>query len=243
MRQDHPILRKREELAASGRRGPWLALFDIDSTLMDTGPRNLAILEAALAAMPELEAAWLGLESEGRRLSPIPAFWNLGEHLRRAGIRDESLLGELMAFWRERFFTDEWLVHDRPYPGVAAFLGGLKAEGFAIAYLTGRHSSGMEAGTRSSFLAHGLPAGDGELFFFKPSFLMGDLEFKTSVRDRIKGLGSLVLSVDNEPANVNLFHRAFPEALSVWIDTVTAPQPEALLPGVERRGSEYFLDL
>ncbi len=243
MRRDHPILRKREELAAQGRGGPWLALFDIDSTLMDTLPRNLAILEAALAAMPALEAACRGLESGRSRPGPKPQFWNIGDYLRSLGMADEELLGALMSFWKERFFTDEWLVHDRPYPGVASFLGGLKAEGFALAYLTGRHSSGMEAGTRRSFLAHGLPAGDGELFFFKPSFTMGDLEFKTTVRDRLGGLGSLVLSVDNEPANVNLFHAAFPEALSVWIDTVTAPQPEALLPGALRRGSEFFLDL
>lgn len=222
------------ELEARGRRGPWLALFDIDSTLMDTTPRNVAILEAAARSIPTLGELL-------PRLDLVTPFWDIQEPLRRSGLAESSLLTQVKAFWRRRFFSDEWLDFDRPYPGVADFLSDLKAEGFALAYLTGRNSGGMELGTRRSFVRHGLPAGPSERFYFKPNFEMGDGEFKAGVRGDVAALGTLVVAVDNEPANANLFRTAFPEALVVWLDTVTSPEPENLLPGIERRGVDLFL--
>ncbi len=235
MRPDHPILARRSRLEAEGYRGPWLVLFDIDSTLMDTGERNIAILKAAREEMPALRAIWTRLDLE-------KPFWEITEPFRRAEVGDAEFLAEVKGFWRERFFTDEWLEHDRPYPGAAAFLRDLKDSGFELAYLTGRHSPGMERGTRQSFLEHGLPAGTEESFFFKPDFAMDDREFKASVCERISALGSLVAAIDNEPANVNLFRQAFPQALVIWVDTVTSPRPETLAPGIERAGVEVFLD-
>lgn len=234
MRADHPILLRRRALEAQGRSGPWVALFDIDSTLMDTGPRNVAILAEAFRTIPGL-GPW-----QSRILFDGQA-WNILEPLKRAGI-EEALLDQVQAFWAQRFFTDDWLVHDRPYPGTGRWLSELKAEGFRLAYLTGRHTRGMEAGTRRSFVEHGLPAGPDEPFFFKPTFEMGDRDFKASVCQAVAGLGTLVVTVDNEPANVNLFRRAFPDSLVVWINTVTSPEPEPLLPGIERVRPDFFLD-
>ncbi|HUX37642.1 MAG TPA: hypothetical protein VMV44_07020, partial [Rectinemataceae bacterium] len=85
-----------------------------------------------------------------------------------------------------------------------------------------------------------LPAGPEEHFFFKPDFAMEDEAFKASVCEGLHRLGSLVVTVDNEPANINLFHKAFPLALAVWLDTVTSPAPSILLPGIEKRGPELF---
>ena len=233
MRGDHPLLVRRKSLERRGHRSPWVALFDIDSTLMDTGPRNVAILEAAFEALPEL-SPWRS------RWDGTAQSWNVLEPLRRIGV-EESTLARVQAFWADRFFTDAWLVHDRPYPGVAEFLGELKAEGFRLAYLTGRHTGGMEAGTRKSFFEHGLPCGPEEHFLFKPTFTMSDGEFKEAACDRLSSLGTVVVSVDNEPANVNLFRRRFPEAQVVWVDTVTSPDPEPLAPGVDRADVGYFL--
>jgi len=234
MRPDHPILVHRTKLEARGHRHPWVALFDIDSTLMDTGPRNVAILSAAFDDIPDL-ARWRPLW-DGTAVS-----WNVLEPLRRLGVDDE-VLSQVREFWQQRFFTDEWLVHDRPYPGAAPFLHGLKAQGFLLAYLTGRHTHGMEAGTRKSFVDHGLPGGPDEVFFFKPTFEMDDRDFKEAACAEVASLGTVVVSVDNEPANVNLFRQVFPDALVVWLDTVTSPHPEALAPGIDRSPPSFFLD-
>jgi hypothetical protein len=234
MKPNHPVLVHRRQLESRGHRGPWVALFDIDSTLMDTGPRNTAILKAALDEVPGM-GVWKGrVPVEGRS-------WNVLGPLRDAGV-EESLLSQVQAFWAQRFFTDAWLIHDTPYPGVAEFLRDLKAEGFRLAYLTGRHTEGMEHGTRKSFLDHGLPAGPEEIFFFKPTFEMGDRDFKESVCHGVAALGTLVYTVDNEPANCNLFRKRFPEALVDWVDTVTSPHPEPLVAGIGLRTPDLFLD-
>lgn len=234
VRFDHPVLLHRELLKRKGRQGPWVALFDIDSTLMDTAPRNAAILEAAHDSVAGLET-WRG------RLTVDAGDWGILEPLKRAGIDDQALFARLQKFWTDRFFSNEWLVHDRPYPGVPGFLSALKAEGFLLAYLTGRDTNGMEGGTRKSFLDHGLPAGSQEVFFFKPSFEMGDREFKASALNSVADLGTLVAAVDNEPANVNLLRAKFSEAQVIWIDTLTSPEPEVLDKGIDKSGLDFFL--
>ena len=235
MRVDHSILNHRKHLERQGKSGPWIVLFDIDSTLMDTAPRNAAIVDAAYTEVPGLRA-WRNLVTLDHK------DWGILQALKRAGITDQDLFRRMQTFWEKCFFSDEWLVHDRPYPGVATFLNSLKAQGFVLAYLTGRHTSGMEKGTRKSFLDNGVPAGPEEVFFFKPTFEMGDREFKASVLKSVADLGTLVAAVDNEPANVNLFRAGFPDGRAIWIDTLTSPEPEILAEGIDRVGPEFFLN-
>ncbi len=210
---------RRAELSAQGAPDPWILVFDIDSTLMDTAPRNLAILRSAVAALPALE----GWESSFPSASTA---WNVVDGLRSQGLADEGLLGALHAFWRDRFFTDSWVIHDQPYPQVAPCLRVLKDRGFSLVYLTGRHSPGMEEGTRASFLSNELPAGRDERFFFKERFEDDDAVFKTRSCQTIASLGTVVGTVDNEPKNVNLLLRAFPAAANLWLKTITSPNPE-----------------
>jgi phosphoglycolate phosphatase-like HAD superfamily hydrolase len=230
---DHPILGRRRELE-NRQSPPWVALFDIDSTLMDTTPRHAAILDAAFDGVPGF-GRWRG------RVAMSSSEWNLIGSMERAGV-DPALRTAVEAFWKERFFDNGWVGHDTPYPGVPEFLRELKAEGFRLVYLTGRHETGMAAGTRRSFEAHGLPAGPDEVFLFKPTFEENDHVFKAAACARVAALGSVVVSVDNEPANVNLFQAAFPEALNVWLKTITSPHPEALRPGIARAAVSMFLE-
>ena len=225
---------RRESLTRGGAGGPWILIFDVDSTLMDTGPRNEAILEAAFESIPDL-APWKG------RIPPVAGRWNILDPCREAGMRDRALLDDIRAFWQERFFTDRWVTCDRPYPGAAACLEELKLRGFCLVYLTGRHSPGMEVGTRASFEAHGLPAGAAERFFFKPSFDAEDQQFKLDSCAAIGALGTIVGTLDNEPGNVNLFVRNFPGALNLWMRTITSPRPETLVAGSRAVDPEILL--
>lgn len=223
----------RETLAGSGGAAPWLLVFDVDSTLMDTEGRNRAILEAALRDIP-------GLGPAAETLRAASSGWNVVEPARRLGTVGENDLARFADYWRERFFSNEWLLHERPYPGVAEFLQALKARGFTLVYLTGRHAGGMDAGTRESFLRHGLPAGESETFFFKPRIEDEDAAFKRAACAEIARLGTVVGSLDNEPANVNLLARAFPRARHVWMRTITSPVPDPLLAGIPETTPDGF---
>lgn len=212
---------------------PWILVFDIDSTLMDTSFRNRAILEAAIPVFPSLD---LPAEEIGN----MARSWNIIEPIRARSILSEADLGLLESFWRERFFTDEWLRWDQPYSGAAEFLWELKGQGFDLVYLTGRHRNGMERGTRESFECHGFPTE--ETFLFKLRFEDSDADFKRTACAHIEHLGTVVGSMDNEPANVNLMVRNFPRALNVWMQTIVSPRAENLLPGIPSFGPDIFLE-
>ncbi|OHD75821.1 MAG: hypothetical protein A3J97_02755 [Spirochaetes bacterium RIFOXYC1_FULL_54_7] len=224
---------RRKLLKAEGAEGPWILIFDIDSTLMDTGPRNLEILDAAFGHFSFLKP-WRD------RIPLASPFWNICDPLVASGFDDRDKLDEVYRFWRQRFFTDEWVQLDRPYPGVAGCLHELKHRYFRLVYLTGRHSPGMEAGTRAGFEHHGLPVTPDETFRFKPSFDADDASFKEASCENLAHLGTVVGTLDNEPANVNLFSRSFPSALNLWMRTITSPQPEALTIGIKGLDLEAF---
>lgn len=212
----------------TGPLGPGdAAVFDIDSTIMDTAPRNLAILKEAEGMFPALKgiADQVGEEGMGWNVCDTAAdMVNLGPEERK-GFRQ---------FWTERFFASPYLLLDRPYPGVRELLTGLVGLGVEVDYLTGRDEPGMKEGTVESFRKHSLPVGKGTRFIFKPHFDDSDLEFKTNVCASIAGDRRLVLIVENEPANANMFHDFHPDALVLLIDTITAPGPAIPAAGLIR---------
>ncbi|MEY2807950.1 MAG: hypothetical protein RIR65_2367 [Planctomycetota bacterium] len=223
------VLARIDASCAAGRLP--VVVFDLDSTLFTTAPRNLKILQAYASAHG---ARWSGLEEVVARLSPDDMGWNIHEDLRRFGVSDERLLDEVKAFWFERFFTDEWLLVDEPVPGAPEFALACHARGALIYYLTGRHVGGMEIGTVRSLRQCGFPFWRGRcVLHLKPSFEMGDAAFKDdAVHDIRSYKGEVVATFENEPGNANMFSRAFPEALHFLLDTIHspgAPAPDAKL--------------
>lgn len=217
------LIEQRQKLEAAGYHGPWLIVFDIDSTLMDTSPRNQAILDRAIKDLPQLVAL-------RNAIPQLPPHWNLVDALRPHIELDAAANAVLQKYWEARFFTNEWLAWDQPYPGCPSFLHKLKSLDFRLIYLTGRHTQGMEKGTRQSFAKFGLPAGPAESFLFKPNYTDADLAFKTRACQDLSSLGSVVATFDNEPANVNRFIQIFPAARHLWLQTITSPDPEVIDP-------------
>ncbi|MCB9892779.1 MAG: hypothetical protein H6833_14095 [Planctomycetes bacterium] len=206
-----------------------IVLFDLDSTLFETGSRNLRILRefadaqrGAHAELPELVAA-LTVDDMG---------WNVHECLSRRGVEDAALLQALRGFWFERFFTDEYVKTDLPAPGSVEFVNHCHQAGAMIYYLSGRHVGGMETGTVQALTDHGFPFWRGRCaIHLKPSFDMADRAFKDeAVADIRSYKGRVVASFENEPGNANLFLEAFPGALHFLLDTVTSPEPETPSP-------------
>src|SRR5436189_1821261 len=90
-------------IEATAKRGRLpICVFDLDSTLFSTAPRNLAILQ-------EFIAVHLGdhphLSEIGKRIGLDDMGWNVYQDLRRFGVEDVRLLERLKEFWFDRFFT------------------------------------------------------------------------------------------------------------------------------------------
>ncbi len=203
-----------------------VVVFDLDSTLFSTAPRNLRILQSYAEAHGE---RWKGLREIVGRLTPEDMGWNVHEDLQRYGVNDLELLKEVKQWWFERFFTDEWLLHDEPVPGAPQYALDCHARGALLYYLTGRHAGGMEIGTVRSLRQSGFPFWRGRcVLHLKPSFEMADRAFKDdAVADIRSYQGEVVASFENEPGNANMFLQAFPEALHFLLDTIHSPGAEA----------------
>jgi hypothetical protein len=57
----------------------------------------------------------------------------------------------------------------------------------------------------------------------KASFREDDLGFKRAAVADIRTLGRVVGLFENEPANLNMLHEAFPEAIAVFLETIHSP--------------------
>jgi hypothetical protein len=214
-------------IGASLERGALpIVVFDLDSTLFSTGPRNLRILREFAASRGDLDAQ---VSARIDALDPGEMGWNVADDLRRLGVADARLLSQLRSFWSRRFFTDEYVLEDAPVPGAAVYVRGCHDAGALIYYLTGRHETGMGRGTARALAQHGFPLGaERSILHLKSSFEIDDSEFKSEAVADIRSHGGVVVaSFENEPGNANRLARAFPDALHFWLTTMHSPDAEA----------------
>ncbi len=205
-----------------------IAVYDLDSTLFCTGPRNLAIARAFAEYRHQLRPFV-------DQLRPDHMGWNVMADLEALGFADKAILTELRHFWRATFFTDHFVKLDSVYPGAVELVKTVRSTGCLTFYLTGRDDPGMRQGTLEALEAGGFPLpGPDVVLRLKPTWEEEDLAFKTKVFDELQALGEVVLAFENEPANANRFLRAFPSATVVLHATIHAPDPEPLDPGVHQ---------
>ncbi len=227
MSPHQPILETLRTLKSrpAGARRP-IAVYDLDSTLFCTGPRNLAIARAFAEYRHQLRPFVDRLEEH--RMG-----WNVMADLEALGFADKAILEELRHFWRATFFTDHFVKMDSVYPGAVELVKTVQNSGCLTYYLTGRDDPGMRQGTLEALSAAGFPLPcENVILRLKPTWEEEDLAFKTQVFEELHALGEVVLAFENEPANANRFHHAFPGATVVLHATIHAPNPEPLDAGV-----------
>jgi hypothetical protein len=190
-----------------------LAVFDLDSTLFNVSTRTQKILHeyAETHLLQELKNVEIRLED-----------WGLKEALLRQGYtieKDLELLESVRDFWSERFFSNEYLHYDVPYPGAVNFLQDLAETGCEINYLTGRDWARMGKGTKEVLKKWNFPLADNGLFL-KPEKSQDDELFK---HDWFKKLNhstyEKIFFFENEPVNVNAILESCPEVEIIFLDT------------------------
>ena len=210
------------------RPGRNTAAFDLDSTLLMNKVRQARIVRE------------YGVAQGDRRLAACPpeavVSWDLRDTARLCGLSAEEaeLIAEPMKrFWRERFFTSEYCQDDTPVAGARDFLLKMKNLDGEILYITGRHA-GMSAGTIESFRRAGFPLPDGEQvqLWLKPRFEDDDDAWKERCHARLQALRGIACAFDNEPAHVNAYKRAFPDAVVVHLDTDHSRRPIEVLASI-----------
>lgn len=228
-------LRVRDAIAANERP---VLLLDLDSTLYDTSPRTHFIVrewaaENETAISPEIRRALQRLASTHVSYSLLDLFAALGLDRNEPAV--EAAAAAAKVFWQPRFFSNEYLCHDRPYEGAADFVTLLHGLGADVIYLTGRDSPGMLMGTLANLRRDRFPVDVPRTrLLMKPAREGDDYAHKVGVADQVRELGKLIASFENEPRNLMGLYQAFPDAIHVFVETVCSDHPAPLGKGLYR---------
>lgn len=205
-----------------------IAVFDLDSTLLDNSPRQARIVREYGQSVGDERIAACRAE--------YWVDWGFETPLRRSGLSEEEIaqhLEPLKAWWRDRFFTSDYCRDDHPHDGAAAFLGRVTATGATICYVTGRHQ-GMGPGSVESFKRAGFPLPNGRTvhLMLKPEEALDDDAWKVQVRERLLTLGRVACAFDNEPSHINSYQTGFTGCYAVHLDTDHSGRPVEVLPEI-----------
>jgi len=195
-------------------------IFDLDSTLFHVSPRSLVILKdwiqsSAISILPDLKTEDMGYSIED--------VWN------KRGLSTETgesfrHLKEAKNYWRQRFFSNEYLHHDEPHPGAVQFVRRLHEMGAKIVYLTGRDVPLMAFGTVDQLRSNGFPIEiERTRLILKPKRNIDDLVFKKGVCTAATEWGEVVASFENEPKNLVAMQEALgPKVMHIFFESVSS---------------------
>lgn len=197
---------------------PAVVLFDIDDTLTLAEGRNRRIL-LEFAADPDARARFGAALDALAAVSAGPVRYALTDTLALYGLTATALVEAAQAFWKPRFFRNDYFALDPPVAGAPGFVREVASRG-TVVYITGRWEA-LRPGTEAALRASGFPAPDGKrvLLVMKPDESIPDAAFKDAKLAELKGIGRVVAGFENEPKNVNVFKKHFPDALIVFLNT------------------------
>lgn len=207
-------------------------VFDLDSTLFCTSGRNKRVFEAYLSKQDGYPEHWGMLLSE---LSPsvqeygIPKTFckiliSKGWEKEDAIAEAKTLWAQYQDHWMKEFFAGENMALDEAYQGASDFVGKVQRAGREVVYLTGRDSPRALDGTLEALKKSGFPVGKGTHLRLKPSSEMGDAEFKDLACSSLAEEFEVEVFLDNEPENLEIFAKRFPEALIVFYHSIMSPR-------------------
>lgn len=223
----HQIVERTRELLDQGQRG--LVVFDLDSTLFDVGPRLERILYE-FAEIPENQRRFPEQIQHFRNIRVERGDWGIKQALIRAGLdgHHPEFQEKVRDFWREKFFSNEYLVFDKPYPGAVEYVQSLSQAGAEIVYLTGRDVHRMGEGSRQTLLHWNFPLDNQRSHLvLKPHQSMKDSLFK---RDWLAQVNSEkfkeIWFFENEPVNIHLVLESLPHVQVIFFDSTHSGQAE-----------------
>jgi len=195
--------------------GPGMVgVFDLDGCLFDTRYRQITIFRE----FANRHQCWEIFAVKAEHFTD----WDLKKPLQRIGLSDEKiekLYPALRKYWGDCFFSDDYVRMDHAMPGALDVVEACYQRGMYIVYLTGRDHN-MRRGTEEGLRANGFPYDkERTLLITKPEFKTQDSEYKKNALGTRAELGTPVLFADNEPVNVNVFKKAYPQSLTVFVET------------------------
>ncbi len=225
-----------EVRAAYNKQERPMVIFDVDGTLLDNRPRILHIIKEY--GTTELKRARPEDAAKIANLQIYQIQYRLTDTLTQIAVVEPAVVNNAAVFWSQRFFNDDYLKYDAPTPGSVNFVRTLYSNGARIIYLTGRDQPRQLLGTVKALRDHGFPIGiQGTELIMKPTLNTQDAIFKQQVTNYMRHYGKVIATFDNEPANANVYRRAFPKAAVILFAAPHSPNPPPLLPNITTLGA------
>lgn len=207
------------EMQETGERP--VVVFDLDGTLFDARPRTQAI---CLEYAEEVANDFPDVAERLRPLQATDVHSLLSATLRDCGLTHPDVVRDITQFWHDRYFGDEYLQHDLPSAGAAAFVQACHESGATVLYLSGRDIPGMLLGTVAALRDNGFPVGSsGVELVLKPDATMPDESFKRAIIPMLSRVGTVIAAFDNEPANCNAILDSYADAYVALLETLQVP--------------------
>ncbi len=214
-----------------------VVLLDLDSTLYEVAPRSHGIIREWVEKSRSEVAAELLQALDKLELEHVGYSLNDTLHALGLDIKDPKIIRTaalIKSYWWPRFFSNEYLPLDRPYPGSVEFATQLHKMGALLVYLTGRERAKMETGTLQNLKRDHFPLGDRTILWMKDDATLDDLTYKLEAARNVRQFGQLVASFENEPRNLAGLAKLYPNAYHVFVETVCSDLPAPRVEGIYR---------
>lgn len=213
-----------------------MVVFDLDSTLYDVSPRTQLILHKFIelhADNKEFEPTLKSLE----QVKLTSSDWGIREAIERNQIQGpQKLFTALRDYWKQHFFSSDFLHVDKPYPGAVDYVNHIHKSNIPIYYLTGRDRANMEKGTLLSLQEVGFPLHSHDRLIMKPTKgALEDEDYKVSELKKLKNEAGSIWFFENEPTIIHQVRSSCPDINVVWINTTHSrrAEPPRDLPTIE----------
>jgi len=209
--------------------GPPVFIVDLDGTIFDNNPRQIAVYRQLQIKYPILRSL---IPEEKLFLVPFPysILTIIQNHLSAISYPQiDSLMKKLTRDFYRMFLTNRYLAYDIPFEGAAEILQEMTKRGIHVWYLTGRSQRSMQSGTLMSLKLAGFPLpkkNSTVSLIMKPKKTMNDDQFRKIVFESVppSRKESILGYIDNEAELCMIAAEYFPSALVVHFHSTQAKQ-------------------
>ena len=159
-----------------------------------------------------------------RDIKILPQDWGFSEALEREDFYSSiRLIKALSIFWRQRFFSNDFIKYDTLYPGTKDYLDFVLKQNSKIKYLTGRSQFKMREGTIAKFSEDNIPLATAKDLIMKETNEIDSL-YKLSVIKELKSDYTKIAFYENAPEIINTVMDANLDVFCVFINSTHSRQ-------------------
>ncbi len=195
-----------------------LAVFDLDSTLLDVTPRSIQIIKDF-----KNTASYKSLTDDDKnnyaQINYQHSDWGPSAPLKRASMSKEAH-DMVFKFWWSKFFINDYLSYDIPYPGALDYVQKIFSTGSDITYLTARKKQNMLDGTLQSLLDLNFPINNKQTRCVLKEKDHNDHTYKLDWLKKEIPKYTKIFYFENEAKIINHVRRELPEVEIIFMDSI-----------------------